>query len=1011
MFHSHYKETVFICTLYFITHQILVMGTAYRVNDCPRDEKEWQHASRRLNCSDDVWSPMNRYHCLPADNLTTLLEFCYNRTRTQVVKGLCMVFIEVQNIVNHYDCSSFKEGCPNNWYFSNEMYKFPACFEIEPTQRCYLAEAPCQPTTRHVTGLLDTTLSTLVNETSKSTTAGTNDEGFDPLPVIYVTLLIGVAAAFVLWMNRRKLRKCAGFQGETMQSDETYSLLEIQQWENIKADIDELGIKYILQLPDDQKIYPLIAKELKIPQEILKWGLDDRRKFVRSMEVGSIPVYNGRAMVIGCAHAGKTTLVKKMKGDRNLNTESTSGIEIHSHIFKLNSDESTIEACAKIDQQKGCLCLSPSILEKSEENTTETPFCGNEEVEPDRPDITKSSRTPKVDNAFSSPTTTEVALRSDIDDVIYDTDPEVNESDQPINNSTSAMDVSPQKFHAKLERKYDLNDCTASVNTDNLKMLSLLDFAGHSAYYACHHIFFSPRAVFILVVDMTKELSSVASEACKEQNLIYSDWTYADYIRYWLGSIHTYSSKEAPVILAISHAEAIGADSKKALEYFHNEICESLPKELLIHLDEKRVFAFEKESDKNIKDLKKRLASTVKSQRHWGEQVPISWTKLESALRKLQESSNIYPFGELLTCVLDTPDLGIKNEEELINALTFFHETGIILFRPKIKSTIILDVQWLVDAFKLLILDEKHVKDKHHLAQFNELNRHGLLSSKLLIKLWENDDFHQHKDILVDHMKQLDMLAEISKEKWYVPCMNKQKYSSAILKNCQVSSRLCFSFKFLPFDIYHSLVVSCINNLEMKPWEREGRICIYHTVSILICTDRIHRVLIGICYNKESTHTDYPYSIEIQTNVTNPREINSYLTSKLIKDISETITLLTQGFSSWERHFHVGYRCKLGPFGGNQEGHIIAEEDLNGSEFDCHKCSECHVVDVKSILCYWENLARWVSSLQTARVTRWGQMLSSPDPVLQAVIKRALTNFKQTWDKASLCEGYSSLFK
>lgn len=63
------------------------MGTAHKVIDCPRDGKEWQHASHRLNCSDDASSPMNRYHCLPADNLTTLLEFCYNRTRTQVVKG------------------------------------------------------------------------------------------------------------------------------------------------------------------------------------------------------------------------------------------------------------------------------------------------------------------------------------------------------------------------------------------------------------------------------------------------------------------------------------------------------------------------------------------------------------------------------------------------------------------------------------------------------------------------------------------------------------------------------------------------------------------------------------------------------------------------------------------------------------------------------------------------------------------------------------------------------------
>ena len=33
---------------------------------------------------------------------------------------------------------------------------------------------------------------------------------------------------------------------------------------------------------------------------------------------------------------------------------------------------------------------------------------------------------------------------------------------------------------------------------------------------------------------------------------------------------------------------------------------------------------------------------------------------------------------------------------------------------------------------------------------------------------------------------------------------------------------------------------------------------------------------------------------------------------------------------------------------------------------------------------------RWVNSLQAARVTRWGGMISTPDAVLQAVIKRAL---------------------
>lgn len=69
------------------------METAHRVSHCPRDEKEWQKASKRLNCSDDVLSPKNRYHCLPIDNLSTLLEFCYNRTRAQVIKGTRALFL------------------------------------------------------------------------------------------------------------------------------------------------------------------------------------------------------------------------------------------------------------------------------------------------------------------------------------------------------------------------------------------------------------------------------------------------------------------------------------------------------------------------------------------------------------------------------------------------------------------------------------------------------------------------------------------------------------------------------------------------------------------------------------------------------------------------------------------------------------------------------------------------------------------------------------------------------
>lgn len=82
------------------------------------------------------------------------------------------------------------------------------------------------------------------------------------------------------------------------------------------------------------------------------------------------------------------------------------------------------------------------------------------------------------------------------------------------------------------QQDIDLSDCEASVSEGNLKMLSILDFAGQSAYYACHHIFLSSRAFYILVVDMSEDLESLATHACEKRGLIYSEWTYAGILKF-----------------------------------------------------------------------------------------------------------------------------------------------------------------------------------------------------------------------------------------------------------------------------------------------------------------------------------------------------------------------------------------------------------------------------------------------------------------------------------------------
>lgn len=82
---------------------------------------------------------------------------------------------------------------------------------------------------------------------------------------------------------------------------------------------------------------------------------------------------------------------------------------------------------------------------------------------------------------------------------------------------------------------------------------------------------------------------------------------------------------------------------KEILKYYH-KICRCLPPKLLGHIEEERVFSVEKDSDKNIENLKMCIASTWKSLDQWGENVPIVWAKLESFLRKMSEEKKIVSF-------------------------------------------------------------------------------------------------------------------------------------------------------------------------------------------------------------------------------------------------------------------------------------------------------------------------------------------------------------------------------
>ncbi|XP_061189671.1 uncharacterized protein LOC133197581 isoform X2 [Saccostrea echinata] len=109
--------------------------------ECPRNETSWTIRSEIIcnNTGNLV------YHCLPTNYLNDTIEDCFIPEPIQ--PGFCAVynsFIKSVYFNQQNPCTNlFPETCPNKVYQSNELYEWPSCLEINPDEKCYLAESTC----------------------------------------------------------------------------------------------------------------------------------------------------------------------------------------------------------------------------------------------------------------------------------------------------------------------------------------------------------------------------------------------------------------------------------------------------------------------------------------------------------------------------------------------------------------------------------------------------------------------------------------------------------------------------------------------------------------------------------------------------------------------------------------------------------------------------------------------------------------------------------------------------
>jgi hypothetical protein len=70
-------------------------------------------------------------------------------------------------------------------------------------------------------------------------------------------------------------------------------------------------------------------------------------------------------------------------------------------------------------------------------------------------------------------------------------------------------------------------ELSADQDKHGKRILSVVDFAGQCVYYACHQVYLSRRAFYLLVLDMSKSFSEKVDERlCEQVGTMFSDWTY-----------------------------------------------------------------------------------------------------------------------------------------------------------------------------------------------------------------------------------------------------------------------------------------------------------------------------------------------------------------------------------------------------------------------------------------------------------------------------------------------------
>ena len=345
--------------------------------------------------------------------------------------------------------------------------------------------------------------------------------------------------------------------------------------------------------------------------------------------------------------------------------------------------------------------------------------------------------------------------------------------------------------------------------------------------------------------------------------------------------------------------------------------------------------------------------------RTWNKDYPIKFIQLEKCLREKKKELPIISFNEIKQISTEIPKP--LNHEELMLYLKFHHELRALVYFEDLPDYIILDTQWLSDAFKCIITAEKFQSGaRRHLLtdEWNDLNIKGILHSvvlehiletnKKIFKFEEKQNLFQHKDHILKVMEKFDIIirptvsdrdAADTNPCYYIPCMVKDvpdcpihEQFNVTEKNCTKSTWLCFKFKFLPGHLMNHLIASLSRKYEIAEVPVRGQtkrpIALFRG-AVVFKFQKTSKLLV----------TTYPNVIQIQV-----WDFGKHCNIErcLFKDIDDFVTreintIICKRFKMTTVKFDKMLGCSLA------EPECVTGFYEQDADYFCEMCTETHI--------------------------------------------------------------------